>query len=132
MSTVPNVVGAICLNQAGLDLTTSHPNVLTNLIATTVSPSHEEAMSERDNAQHLGSALDELVRHHPRLRPIVLDAVLTLLRKAVDDGAAFVPSPEKKHEYAVDAISSSTDRSSNTHLVALAKVFKVRSDGWRR
>jgi E3 ubiquitin-protein ligase HUWE1 len=142
ISTVPNVVGAICLNQAGMDLTASHSVVLSNLISTTVSPGHDEAMSERDNAQHFGASLDELVRHHPPLRPIILEALLAVFRKAVDDGSAFVPSPEKKHEYDVAEASSAplmdTDAvrdgtlPSNPPLEAFAKIFKVNNVGQNR
>lgn len=32
-------------------------------------------MSDRDHLQNLGAAMDELVRHHPTLRPIVSEAV---------------------------------------------------------
>ncbi len=136
MSTIPNVVGAICLNQAGMDLTKSHQDVLVKLITSVASPSHGEALSERDNAQHLGAALDELVRHHPPLRSIVFDAVMGLLRQTVEQGAAFVPPPHEAHNYIVERMPLDTGSSSdatrttsslsNPPLSAFHKIFKVK------
>ncbi|ORY33382.1 hypothetical protein BCR39DRAFT_491673 [Naematelia encephala] len=78
---VPNAVGAICLNQAGLDYTIAHSRIITNLITTSVLVTPEAGV-DRDSAHHFGFALDELVRHHPSLRTFVLDAIMDLLRQA--------------------------------------------------
>lgn len=135
ISTIPNIIGAICLNQAGLELTTSHPDLLIRLVDITVSPLHEEAISERDNAQQLGASLDELVRHHPPLRPIVLGAIQELLRKTIDQGAAFEPPPDRSHGYVVDDISDNaasrpteagvTATITNPLITSFTKIFKV-------
>ncbi|KAK4689594.1 E3 ubiquitin-protein ligase HUWE1, partial [Tremellales sp. Uapishka_1] len=132
---VSNAIGAICLNPAGLAYTIAHPAVLTKIIETANAPDHDDIYADRDNAQHFGATLDELVRHHPTLRPIVLQAVLTLLRKNYADGEAFVPPPEMANEYFIsDSIGDTSVEidgkrvevlPSNTPMNNLQKVFKV-------
>jgi E3 ubiquitin-protein ligase HUWE1 len=129
MSSVVNVVGAICLNQVGLAFTLAHPTVLVNLVRCTISESHEDAISERDNALLIGAGIDELSRHHPTLRPIILQGVLDMLRQTCKEGETFTPEAADAAQYASTAsdIETTTPPPSNQNLVKLAKIFKVSS-----
>lgn len=44
-------------------------------------PLYRDMLRERDNATYLGSSLDELVRHHPALKPSLLEALSDSLRE---------------------------------------------------
>ncbi|KAK8853332.1 hypothetical protein IAR55_004036 [Kwoniella newhampshirensis] len=109
ISSACNAIGAVCLNPAGLDHTLAHPKVITNLVNTIMSTTHEYVFNERDNARHLGSLLDELARHHPALRPVILQASLGLLRQATDAGIAFEPEESQRREYFLDEMAQNSN-----------------------
>jgi hypothetical protein len=77
------------LNQAGIDLTLAHPTVIEKLLTLSAASDH---------AHHLGQSLDELVRHHPPLRSLVLAGLLRSLQAACDEGAAFAPTDEEERK----------------------------------
>lgn len=137
--TLPNAIGAICLNPAGLQATIDHFGVVSKLIRTTIGLKPEEP--ERDGVAAIGATLDELVRHHPSLRPHVLKAVLEILQEAINEGNEFRPSPADMHEYAVEPsrvdtsmeVESSSSASpadpsapaSNAPLTKITNILKV-------
>ncbi|WWD19760.1 hypothetical protein CI109_104224 [Kwoniella shandongensis] len=138
ISTVSNAIGAMCLNQSGLDHTLAHPGVITNLVNTVILSSHESVFNERDNGRHLGSSLDELARHHPALRPIILQSCLNLLKQATDAGAAFQPDETQRRDYSLEEMSQTQSSQadevrplqsppSNPCLSTFSRVFKVLS-----
>ncbi|KAJ9104930.1 hypothetical protein QFC19_003725 [Naganishia cerealis] len=86
LSALPNAIGAFCLNQTGMDLTVNRREVLGQLIHNCADPAYRDILRERDNASFLGTSLDELARHHPPLKPILLDALGTLLKDLVSQG----------------------------------------------
>jgi E3 ubiquitin-protein ligase HUWE1 len=101
IATLPNAIGAICLNAPGLQATLDHFGVIKQLITTTVSLK-PEASERGDNVAAIGTHLDELARHHPSLRPKLLEVVLEVLKAAVQDGEAFRPSSSEATEYAAE------------------------------
>lgn len=99
--TLPNAIGAICLNPPGLADTIKHFGVISNIIKATTSWNSDE-FADRDYVTTIGQSLDELVRHHPTLRPKVREAVVSLLNEAIEEGKAFKPTAKEVHDYAVD------------------------------
>ena len=80
---IPQAFGAICLNNAGMDLFL-HSSALERFFECFESPDHVRAMSaETDLSRILGTSFDELVRHHPRLRNVVLGSVFVMLRRVI-------------------------------------------------
>jgi E3 ubiquitin-protein ligase HUWE1 len=84
--------GALCLNGQGLqmfndikplphffDLMTSH-EILRN-------------PAEIDNATILGNTMDELIRHHPSLRPDVFQCVTHMIKKVLEMGRDDIGKP---------------------------------------
>ncbi|WWC64740.1 uncharacterized protein I303_107351 [Kwoniella dejecticola CBS 10117] len=130
INAVPTAIGAICLNQAGLDYTIAHPGVINNLVAIVDLPSHENVFQDRDNGKTLGAALDELSRHQPSLRAVIMTAIIQLLRRASEAAATFVPSEEEKREYhledmAATDVAETRSPPNNPHLSAFSRIFRV-------
>ena len=77
--TIPQAFSAICLNNSGKDLFV-RSNALTTFFEIFESPDHVKSMdNESELARLLGSSFDELVRHHPELRDLVLLSVLSMV-----------------------------------------------------
>ena len=116
-------------------MTTSHSGVIERLFDTIVSSEHNEVISDRDNAHRLGISIDELIRHHPSLRPLIMEAVLALLRKAVNAGTSFVPVADQAYQYVITSepvreIDKARTRSKtdNVPLALYTKILKVSRD----
>ena len=76
---IPHAFGAICLNNAGLELFLSS-DALSTFFGVFVSSDHLKALAaEMEYPKLLGRSFDELVRHHPRLKTAVMDGMLTML-----------------------------------------------------
>ncbi|GHJ84973.1 hypothetical protein NliqN6_1375 [Naganishia liquefaciens] len=86
LSAVPNAIGAFCLNAAGMDLVVQRREVLGRLVNNCADPAYRDILRERDNATFLGTSLDELARHHPPLKPILLESLAALLKDLVEQG----------------------------------------------
>lgn len=120
LSNMSGVIGAICLNQAGMDFTLEHPKVIEDLVAS--------AMASDDHAIQLGQNLDELCRHHPPIRPIVLKSVLEQIRLVSEEGARFTPPEKDRQRYLLDEKDTAGDFDrtiENDTLKKLLKVFTV-------
>ncbi|KAL7424430.1 E3 ubiquitin-protein ligase tom1 [Cryptotrichosporon argae] len=133
---IPGAVGAICLNQTGLQETLDHFDVISKIISTVTTEIVEAEGSERDNVTSFGLTLDELVRHHPPLRPKVLESVFGVLRETVEEGKMFKPADVQARHYAIDgnpeAMQIDADKPAeegptNPVLVKLNKVLKLLS-----
>ncbi len=72
---MPNALGALCLNQAGQDQLASRPSIIPGLISILTSERHVKVLHEKENAAVVGSAIDELIRHHPSLKDNVFRAL---------------------------------------------------------
>ncbi|GAC95365.1 ubiquitin-protein ligase [Pseudozyma hubeiensis SY62] len=75
---IPNAIGAICLNQAGLDLFNSR-RLIPKLFSLFTSERHSKVFQDRDNANAFGAAIDELMRHQPSTKPLVMDSIMRSL-----------------------------------------------------
>ena len=79
--TIPQAFGAICLNNAGMDLFI-RSNALNTFFEIFESPDHVKSLArEGDFSRLLGGSFDELVRHHPRLKELVLRSVLNMVKR---------------------------------------------------
>jgi E3 ubiquitin-protein ligase HUWE1 len=100
LSSLPSVLSALCLNDAGLKaFVACQP--FQRLFEVLISPAYLPAMrrSRRsaalngaasgsgvqaglgDTASNLGNAMDELMRHHPSLRTDAVKAIITVMNK---------------------------------------------------
>lgn len=116
LQAVPNAIGAFCLNQTGLDHFLAR-DLISKYFAIFTSPAHYDLLRDRDSAVNLGSAIDELVRHHPTLKSKVLDTIFDILREFKRMGAAFVP-PENEQGYGLLPASSAPGAAEATPAAA--------------
>lgn len=100
--TLPNAIGAICLNASGLQSTLDHFSVVANMIKVAIGWTSENELGERDQVASIGASLDELVRHHPGLRPKVLETVVSVFKEAIAEAEQFKPAPADANEYTVE------------------------------
>lgn len=87
ISTLPNVFSALCLNSRGLE-SFSSCKPFEKVFKVLISPEYLSAMRRRrsadpmgDTASNLGNAMDELMRHQPRLRQDATIAIVNLLNE---------------------------------------------------
>lgn len=94
IAAIPNAVGALCLNQAGLDLLNSRP-LVPKFMSLFTSERHSRVLQDRDNASMFGSSIDELIRHQPSIKQSVIDAILHTLKAIEEAGQAFTPPEDE-------------------------------------
>ena len=91
--TIPQAFGAICLNNAGMELFI-RSKALTTFFEVFESPDHVKSMAhEGELARLLGGSFDELVRHHPQLKEPVMRSVLSMIKRVRH--LCNSPSPDK-------------------------------------
>ncbi|KAL9003607.1 MAG: hypothetical protein Q9188_003541 [Gyalolechia gomerana] len=79
--TIPQAFGAICLNNAGLNLFL-RSRALDSFFEIFESPEHIKSMTgESELPRLLGSSFDELVRHYPQLKQPVMQAIMLMIRR---------------------------------------------------
>lgn len=114
---VPNVIGALCLNQAGLDqLAARQGTIVPKMVSVLVSDRHRKVLEEKEHATQLGAYVDELIRHQPSLKEPVLKAVLDVLARikelgrteCSDDETVYHILPVTRPASAASAVEQST------------------------
>ncbi|KAM0754248.1 hypothetical protein T439DRAFT_311132 [Meredithblackwellia eburnea MCA 4105] len=90
LQAIPNAIGALCLNPAGLTQFNSRP-IIAKYFSIFSSERHVRILVDRDNSNMIGASIDELMRHHPSLKDGVLGAVMDALRAIRKLGEEFVP-----------------------------------------
>lgn len=92
---MPTAIGALCLNQAGLDQIGTRSTIIPTLFSILTSERHIKTLNEKDNAVYLGAAMDELMRHHPTLKEKVFASVKGVFERIQMLGRELViPTPE--------------------------------------
>lgn len=105
---IPNAIGALCLNQAGQDQLTTRPTIIPGLFSIFTSERHQRVLQDKENAVLIGSAVDELIRHHPSLKPAVFEAIKSTLSKIEDLGNTFTPPESTESWYGLVRTMAST------------------------
>ncbi|RPD73800.1 hypothetical protein L226DRAFT_488466 [Lentinus tigrinus ALCF2SS1-7] len=99
IQSVPNALGALCLNQAGQDQLNSRPNTIPSLFSIFTSEDHQRVLQEKENAVLIGTSIEELIRHHPALKDKVFAAIKTTMARIEELGNAFTVPEDIKHYY---------------------------------
>ncbi|KAJ5627361.1 hypothetical protein N7528_004788 [Penicillium herquei] len=78
LACIPSAFGAICLNASGLDLFQSS-DAMESFFEIFEQPEHVKCLKDDPNlVRSLGTAFDELVRHHPALKASIMSAVIVM------------------------------------------------------
>ncbi|KAG8786740.1 hypothetical protein FRC15_010808 [Serendipita sp. 397] len=88
---VLNAMGALSLNQAGQTLLESRSDVISTVFGIFTSELHLPALQEKSNASLVGGDVDELVRHHPWLKPSIFKAITDVLESLKMLGTEYTP-----------------------------------------
>lgn len=107
---IPNAIGALCLNEVGQGQLTVRPSIIPSIFSIFTSERHLKVLLEKENAVLMGTAIDELIRHHPQLKSSVFEAVKATLSKIEDLGNAFVPPEDMKQWYKLVPVSTGQER----------------------
>ncbi len=114
IQSVPNALGALCLNQAGQDQLNSRPNTIPSLFSIFTSEDHQRVLQEKENAVLIGTSIEELIRHHPALKEKVFAAIKTTMGRIEELGSAFTVSDDIKHYYKLQPQDPAPVESSST------------------
>lgn len=101
IQSIPNALGALCLNQTGQDQLTSRPSIIPALFSVFTSEPHLKVLLEKENAVSIGNSFDELIRHHPWLKGIVFDSLVSTLKKIEELGTDYAPPSEIRQFYSL-------------------------------
>lgn len=96
---IPNAIGALCLNEAGQVHLSKRPSIIPAILAIFTSERHLKVLIDKENAVIIGTAVDELIRHHPSLKSSVFDAISSTLSNIEDLGMSFVCPTDVKQFY---------------------------------
>ncbi|KAI9295222.1 hypothetical protein K502DRAFT_315969 [Neoconidiobolus thromboides FSU 785] len=77
--TISNALGAICLNEIGLKMV-KESGIINNFFSLFSSPEYICCLDEADVVPSLGSSFDELIRHQPSLKELVIDNIISVLK----------------------------------------------------
>ncbi|KAJ8481173.1 hypothetical protein ONZ45_g15389 [Pleurotus djamor] len=98
---IPNAIGALCLNEAGQKQLASRPSIIPTIFSIFVSERHLKVLLDKENAVLMGTAIDELIRHHPSLKGIIFDSLKSVMTKIEDMGNAWKPEGDFAKWYAL-------------------------------
>ncbi|CAG8537775.1 15360_t:CDS:10, partial [Funneliformis caledonium] len=85
IQSIPNAFGAICLNSQGMEIFTQM-NPIDKFFSIFTSTEHLRSLQDGDVASVLGTNIDELMRHHPSLKPNIMNAIMTTLQRILELG----------------------------------------------
>ncbi|KAJ3790759.1 hypothetical protein GGU10DRAFT_281593 [Lentinula aff. detonsa] len=99
LQAIPNALGALCLNEAGQAQLAAHPSIIPAIFSIFTSDRHLKILLEKENAVLIGTAVDELIRHHPFLKTPVFQALESTMTKIEELGHAYVPPDDIRNWY---------------------------------
>ena len=76
---IPDVISALCLNVDGLKKV-KETNMIQQLFQCLTEVEYAQALSWNDEATEMGTSLDELGRHYPELKPLVLEGFCNMVK----------------------------------------------------
>lgn len=99
LQAIPNALGALCLNDAGQAQLARRPSIIPGILSVFTSERHLKVLLDKENSVLIGTAIDELIRHHPSLRAAVFDALKATIAKIEELGNAYEVPRNLLHWY---------------------------------
>ncbi|TPX38198.1 hypothetical protein SmJEL517_g00226 [Synchytrium microbalum] len=87
VSAIPNALGALCLNEQGLNAVLE-AEVFDRFCSVFTEEQYQSALHDGEVPNLVGSSFDELMRHTPALKPQITTAIVKMLKAIVDMGKA--------------------------------------------
>ncbi|KAJ4483401.1 hypothetical protein J3R30DRAFT_3834848 [Lentinula aciculospora] len=112
LQAVPNALGALCLNEAGQSQLAAHPSIIPAIFSIFTSDRHLKILLEKENAVLIGTAVDELIRHHPFLKAPVFQALKSTMLKIEELGHAYLPPDDIRNWYQLTVVRPSSPSAS--------------------
>lgn len=75
------------------------PSIIPGIFSIFTSEKHLKVLIDKENAVIIGTAVDELIRHHPSLKTSVFEALKSALGRIEDLGMSYTPAANIKHWY---------------------------------
>ncbi|KAG8879106.1 hypothetical protein FRB97_002021 [Tulasnella sp. 331] len=107
ISALPNAIGALCLNAAGEAQLAARTKIIPSIFETFTSEKYIKVLGEKENAIVIGTALDELVRHHPSLKTQVFAGVQVMFQRIEELGNSWTPPAGEESRYIITSLASS-------------------------
>ncbi|KAF9475538.1 hypothetical protein BDN70DRAFT_996350 [Pholiota conissans] len=99
IQSIPNAIGALCLNEVGQTQLKKRPSIIPAIFSIFTSERHLKVLIDKENAVIIGTAVDELIRHHPSLKGPVFESLQSTLGRIEDLGSSYVPPIDIQHWY---------------------------------
>ncbi|KAF9012343.1 hypothetical protein BDQ17DRAFT_1232733 [Cyathus striatus] len=96
---IPNAIGALCLNEIGQAQLARYPSIIPAVFSIFTSEKHLKVLIDKENAVLIGTAVDELIRHHPSLKTPVFESLRSTLSKIEELGQAYKVPHEIRQWY---------------------------------
>lgn len=128
INAIPNAIGALCLNQAGLDMFNSEP-MIDRLLSLLTSERHVKVFQDQDNVTVFGASIDELVRHQPSMKQVVMDGIFKVLDAIQAAGHAYeAPITEKVSMYQLSLVEHPPEQAGHDEDGAIVQEHTMKTD----
>ena len=114
---VPNAIGALCLNPTGQNQLAELPNIIPGLFNIFTSERHQRVLQDKENAVLIGTAVEELIRHHPLLKPSVFASIAATMEKIYTMGKNYTPTDDIKQWYILSPVTPSASNEAEVAAV---------------
>ncbi len=92
-------MGALCLNETGQTQLRNRPTIIPAIFTIFTSERHLKVLIDKENAVIIGTAIDELVRHHPLLKAAVFTSLKSTLSAIEEIGRSYRIPDDLLHWY---------------------------------
>ncbi|KAF5354781.1 hypothetical protein D9756_005295 [Leucocoprinus leucothites] len=107
IQSIPNALGALCLNETGQAQLRNRPSIIPAIFTIFTSQRHLKVLIDKENAVIIGTAIDELVRHHPLLKAAVFTSLKSTLNTIEEIGKDFQVPSDLLHWYQLTPVTGS-------------------------
>ncbi|KAF8070121.1 hypothetical protein FPV67DRAFT_1579109 [Lyophyllum atratum] len=127
IQSVANAIGALCLNEVGQAQLARRPSIIPGILSVFTSERHLKVLLEKENAVLVGTAIDELIRHHPSLKAAVFDAIKATITKIEELGNAWQVPKELRKWYRLEPVAPTSGQPDED--VAMEDVMAATASG---
>lgn len=94
----------------------ARPSIIPAVFSIFTSERHLKVLLDKENAVLMGTAIDELIRHHPLLKPPVFESISATLSKIEDLGNSYMPPKDVQQWYRLVPTPAEVPKESGTDV----------------